>query len=152
MNYEKILEFIDRRGSIHRVEDYGHGPEVETIHKNGSRSYRQLDELECALLRHDPRERTRAPGGKIGATSLQIREIIEGRGLLGATFRDLNGRECSIQESSVATQPCLWIGVDRKPETVVEGGCRMHIGRQMAAALVDVLRRFAETGELADGE
>lgn len=62
------------------------------------------------------------------------------RGFLLGEFRDHNGEPCSIQESSVATEPCLWLGSE---------AARMHLTRIQAVDLVRHLQRFIETGSLA---
>ncbi|HKT54522.1 MAG TPA: hypothetical protein VJP88_08715 [Caulobacteraceae bacterium] len=64
------------------------------------------------------------------------------RGFAVAEFRDRYGIQCSIQESSLAGEACLWLGAEPN---------RMHLTQDMAAALIPLLRRFAETGVLADG-
>lgn len=57
-------------------------------------------------------------------------------------YRDL----CSIQESSLAGEDCIWLGQDEA------GGkpARMHLTQEMAAALIPLLQHFVETGELPD--
>lgn len=74
------------------------------------------------------------------------------RGFPRAEFTDFNGTECSIQESSIATDYCIWLGVNKPnpmqfpgnktgwhayplPENVL---CttRMHLGREQVRALL----------------
>jgi len=72
------------------------------------------------------------------------------RGFRLATFVDYNGERCSIQESSIATQPMLWLGC--KSGTHHHGEClaRMHLTQAMAMDLLPMLEHFVETGELPD--
>lgn len=68
------------------------------------------------------------------------------RGFMRGAFTDLYNSKCSIQESSLAGMSAIWLGVD----TDFEGrNCtRMHLSRDMAAALIPLLQHFVETGEL----
>lgn len=70
------------------------------------------------------------------------------RGFKTQTFKELYGADCSIQESSLATKPALWLGMDRG--THVDGNClaRMHVDKKLARKLVKWLNLFIETGEL----
>ena len=72
------------------------------------------------------------------------------RGFAHGEFLDRYGRPCSIQKSSLAFEDCIWLGCDH--ETFDKGGtpcgARMHLTRDMAAALVPMLQHFVETGEL----
>lgn len=92
-------------------------------------------------------------------------------------FTDLYGVECSVQESSLATDHAIWLGVndadpkimrsdadqlgiqpDDNPErtgwqryhvpTQVAFKTRMHLNREQVRALLPMLQHFAETGEL----
>lgn len=62
------------------------------------------------------------------------------RGFMRGEFKDRYGKDCSIQQSSIATEDCIWLGVDNE---------RMHLTPQMAADLIPLLQHFVETGELA---
>ena len=86
------------------------------------------------------------------------------RGFLRADFKDGNGVDCSIQESSAAEDAFLWLGVnDPDPKYCpgdgtgwhpypLPGGVhcntRMHLTRENVAALLPLLQRFLMTGEL----
>jgi hypothetical protein len=59
-------------------------------------------------------------------------------GFRGYTFTDLSGALCSLQESYLAS--AVWLGFTEYP--------RMHLTRDHAAALLPLLKHFAETGEL----
>lgn len=61
------------------------------------------------------------------------------RNFLINSIKDLDNRECSIQESSLAFESCIWLGVDTH---------RMHLTLKMANVLYRPLRRFVRTGRL----
>lgn len=71
-------------------------------------------------------------------------------GFVRGTFKDRDGEECSIQESSVATEHMLWLGLDEG--THVDGHClaRMHITKEIAEELVRHLNCFIYTGQLPE--
>ena len=68
------------------------------------------------------------------------------RGFAVAKFRDRYNHQCSIQDSSAATEPCLWLGVDQDviPQT------RMHLTQDQVRALLPLLTRFVETGSIGE--
>jgi hypothetical protein len=72
------------------------------------------------------------------------------RGFMRAEFKDLYGNACSIQESSLATNNCIWLGCEH--ETVATNGdkcgARMHLTQTMARELSALLLHFAENGDL----
>lgn len=87
------------------------------------------------------------------------------RGFIRADFKDANGVECSIQESSAAEQSLLWLGCNdpnamqfpgnntgwhpyKLPENV-QCTTRMHLSREQVAELLPLLQQFVESGELA---
>lgn len=77
------------------------------------------------------------------------------RGFMSGDFEDLNGILCSIQESSLATDDAIWLGVHPTPsehEKRGYGPTRMHLNRQHVAALLPLLQHFVETGELPQAE
>lgn len=66
------------------------------------------------------------------------------RGFTRGEFKDRYGEPCSIQKSSFAVDDAIWLGRDSL--------YRMHLTRDMVAALLPVLKLFVETGKLfADG-
>jgi hypothetical protein len=71
------------------------------------------------------------------------------RGFARADFKDFNGDPCSVQESSLATEDAIWLGLN-EGKHAVDGVClaRMHLDREGAGRLADVLRRFSDTGKL----
>jgi hypothetical protein len=99
---------------------------------------------------------------KMGTTS---------RGFARMEFTDRNGVTCSLQQSSLAFEACVWFGCnDIGLKRFTPGGpgwedialaddprgvchianTRMHLSRDQVAALLPHLQRFAETGELAE--
>jgi hypothetical protein len=91
------------------------------------------------------------------------------RGFLKGKFKDGNGVDCSIQESSSAEQACVWLGCDdiglkkfvpyegwsdvaleqNAPDGIVHiANTRMHLTQEQAAALVPMLAHFAAYGSL----
>lgn len=86
------------------------------------------------------------------------------RGFLRGEFVDRYGVKCSIQESSLATERCIWLGVNDPNPKIFPGNntgwhdyelpenvmctTRMHLTQKMAAELIPLLQRFVETGEL----
>lgn len=70
------------------------------------------------------------------------------RGFLRGDFEDRYGQQCSVQESSLATEEAIWLGVDVSLKGVdVEHG-RMHLTRQQVKDLLPILRYFARNGSL----
>ena len=61
------------------------------------------------------------------------------RGFKCAKFRDRYDKPCSIQESSLATESCLWLGVE---------DYRMHLTQDMASRLIPFLEEFIKNGHL----
>lgn len=85
-------------------------------------------------------------------------------------FEDRNDHKCSLQKSSIATEDCIWLGMN-KPDLQEDGWhpfhemrmrpyklpdnvhafSRMHLTRAQVAELLPYLQRFVETGELEEG-
>lgn len=91
------------------------------------------------------------------------------------TFKDRYKKECSIQESSLAEEACLWLGIDNaepqimatdaiklgmdtKGQTTgwvpyplpeeVTFNTRMHLTQEMVEELIPILAYFVKTGYL----
>jgi hypothetical protein len=77
-------------------------------------------------------------------------------------FKDTNDVECSLQDSSSAEEPKIWLGVkDANPKILVYGEgwkplvfpedtmftTRMHLNREQVKALLPYLQKFVETGD-----
>jgi len=77
-------------------------------------------------------------------------------------FTDMYGKECSLQDSSLATESAIWFGVDKPdvktfragegwkdfplPDDIHISG-RMHLTQEQVKALLPILTYFAETGD-----
>lgn len=70
------------------------------------------------------------------------------RGFLIGEFKDRYGAECTIQESSLATEACIWLGVSTNQNGEEMQLSRMHLTQDMARELIPILRHFARTGTL----
>lgn len=70
------------------------------------------------------------------------------RGQLRAEFRDRYGALCSIQESSIPGEDCVWLGVDVNFEGDELRHGRIHLTQELARQLLPVLRHFARRGAL----
>lgn len=70
------------------------------------------------------------------------------RGFMRGSFRDRDGKECLVQESSLAEEPALRLGA--KEGTHVDGQClgTMHLTQEQVAALIPLLQRFVAAGRL----
>ncbi len=66
------------------------------------------------------------------------------RGFNIASFKDRYGADCSLQQSSLATENCIWLGTNG------EDGDRMHLTQKMVEDLLPYLQHFVKTGELPD--
>lgn len=89
------------------------------------------------------------------------------RGFGGFSFKDKYGLQCSLQDSSLATEPAIWLGIDDPEPKIMasdtpQGGTgwvdylippevllhtRMHLTQEQVKALLPILQHFAETGE-----
>jgi hypothetical protein len=73
------------------------------------------------------------------------------RGFQKGKFKDRYGADCSIQESSLATEACIWLGCDHETihgKTGERCGARMHLTQAMVSELIPLLQHFVDTGEL----
>lgn len=61
------------------------------------------------------------------------------RGFIVRRFKDIYNKECSIQESSLATEDAIWMGA---------GSERMHLNQAMVADLIPQLQHFVQYGTL----
>jgi hypothetical protein len=89
------------------------------------------------------------------------------RGFNIITFKDRYGIDCSLQESSLATEACIWLGCnDANPRFLVPNkgwksvkmpneyvaDTRMHLTRDMVKELIPYLQAFVVNGLLEDGK
>lgn len=87
------------------------------------------------------------------------------RGFYAGAFTDKYGEHCSIQKSSIATEDCIWLGINNPKLTVFESqskgkylvtdmpenfsvSSRMHLTREQVADLLPLLQNFVDTGDL----
>ncbi|WP_212747029.1 hypothetical protein [Marinobacter alexandrii] len=96
------------------------------------------------------------------------------RGFQGWRFLDRYDHSFSIQKSSLATEDCIWFGLDDANPLVLHGDAkrlgintdatcgwipypipdevnintRMHLSREQVAELIPVLQHFVDTGDL----
>ena len=90
------------------------------------------------------------------------------RGFPIIEFDDLYGEHCSLQKSSLATEDAIWLGTtDPEPKIMASktqrGGVgwvkypipddvlipsRMHLNRETARELAELLLKFADTGDI----
>lgn len=69
---------------------------------------------------------------------------VNGRGFVVVTFNDRYDIPCSLQESSLANEAAVWLGVDD-----VEGEpARMHLSQEQVKTLLPLLQHFVDTGRL----
>ena len=93
-------------------------------------------------------------------TTLKKNKTNRGFGIF--TFRDRYGVKCSLQDSSLASEPAIWFGInDPEPKILKPGtgwvpfeipedvlmSTRMHLTQEQVKALLPILTHFAETGE-----
>jgi hypothetical protein len=99
---------------------------------------------------------------------MKIKRRTTHRGFVLLEFTDINGVECSVQKSSLATDDAVWIGaqkigvheftpglgwreVDLKKELGGDSyiaNNSMHLNRKQVQKLLPILVKFVETGEL----
>ena len=89
------------------------------------------------------------------------------RGFGKIEFIDKYDKKCSLQESSLATDDCIWLGIDDPepkrmepnkgwfpfhiPEDVLIS-TRMHLNKEQVKELLPYLQKFVETGFLRENE
>lgn len=88
-------------------------------------------------------------------TDTELKSFRNNRGFGSLVFLDRYNQECSLQDSSLATEPAIWFGINntgpdlpgphgKKNEDV---NIRMHLTQAMVRTLLPHLQRFAATGE-----
>lgn len=96
------------------------------------------------------------------------------RGFAMAEFTDRYDHKCYIKKSSLATEDCIWLGLENANPMVMASDAAkvgvkttelvgwvpypipdevllyttMHLTQEQVAALIPVLQRFVETGEI----
>lgn len=84
------------------------------------------------------------------------------RGFYIARFKDRYDMGCSLQESSLAFERCVWLGCDEglhfdqknMPIKEPQEKCcaRMHLTQDMAKDIIVLLQHFVDHGELPQPE
>ena len=78
------------------------------------------------------------------------------RGFRYISFKDHDGYECSLQESSNALEDCIRFGMnDNHTQDPISGHTaspRMHLTKRQVQDLLPLLHYFAEKGELPESE
>ena len=79
------------------------------------------------------------------------------RGFSISSFKDSYGHMCSIQKSSSASEPKIWLGIDNAKITTKDGSpmdsenmttfSRMHLNQEQVKKLLPILQKFADTGD-----
>ena len=90
---------------------------------------------------------------EITETTLEKGETPRGFGII--KFVDRYEQSCSLQDSSLATEPAIWLGVDNTGPHIQgpsgnrndDVGVRMHLTQAMVIQLLPYLTKFAETGQ-----
>jgi hypothetical protein len=137
-------------------------------HFGESGAYLSLHSLDCDYRKNSRYECTCSPKAKLALAQdvleLEIKETPRGFRLI--SFKDRYGIQCSLQKSSLATEPAIWFGCDDadpkvqipgqswQPVPMPEGyiaNTRMHLTQEQVIILLPYLQAFAETGELPEG-
>ena len=99
---------------------------------------------------------------------MDLKETTTNRGFKLIEFDDLYETRCNIQESSLATDKAIWLGVESAEPKIMasktkEGGTgwvdypipedvklttRMHLTREQVNNLLPILQKFVDTGEI----
>jgi hypothetical protein len=98
----------------------------------------------------------------VAVSVLEVKHTSRGFGLI--EFSDMDGNECSLQKSSLATDDAIRFGVNAPNPKIMPGDgtgwhryalpnnvhctTRMHLTREQVAELLPLLTIFVETGEL----
>jgi hypothetical protein len=78
--------------------------------------------------------------------SIQIDQT--SRGFNVGTFVDRYGSTCSVQDSSLASEAAIWLGVDVPFEGCHDGSVRMHLTKPMVKDLLTYLNNFVDQGTI----
>lgn len=79
---------------------------------------------------------------------MYLKKDLTDRGFQRAEFVDRYGSQCSIQESSLATENAIWLGVDKDFKNRTSESHRMHLTEDMVRTLMPILLHFLEFGDL----
>ena len=96
------------------------------------------------------------------------------RGFANGEFTDYYGESCTIQKSSLATEDCIWLGLEEAEPLIMASNAlrngvisdkttgwveypipkdvfintRMHLSREDVKKLLPLLQKFVDTGEI----
>lgn len=72
------------------------------------------------------------------------------RGFTYYTFEDRYKQECSLQDSSLATEAAIWLGVENTGPHIYSKDVtsRMHLTTEQVKDLIPLLQHFVEKGFL----
>ena len=95
---------------------------------------------------------------EVTETELKKSKTQRGFGLI--EFQDMYGQNCSLQDSSLATESAIWFGVDSTGDHIngpmgnrnEKVSNRMHLTKKMVSQLLPILIKFAETGDYISHE
>lgn len=66
-------------------------------------------------------------------------------------FTDRYEQKCTLQKSSLATEDCIWLGVNNSGPQMgnkdIDHG-RMHLSQEQVEALLPILKKFVKTGDI----
>jgi len=80
------------------------------------------------------------------------------RGFRIFSFKDRYGQDCSLQESSLAEEGAIWLGVDNTGPHIngpdgtrnSQVSARMHLTQEQVKELLPLLTYFTEYGDLPE--
>ena len=73
---------------------------------------------------------------------MKIKLETDEKGFVAGKFQDLYGIPCLIQKSNRVADDSIWLGRNHGESTL------MQLDKERVAALLPLLKRFVETGEL----
>lgn len=93
-------------------------------------------------------------GEEYSKTSTNLVRGETSRGFGHLTFLDRYEQICSLQDSSLATEPAIWLGVDNVGPSITgpngqrneDVSIRMHLTQEMVKELLPYLTEFANNG------
>lgn len=172
------LHFAFDVGQLEEITDPAADPAYGMCGKAGKRFTEVVGRVTCRECRKRIEIIARplvAHHSGAAMTAHRINVSTTPRGFSIATFTDQYGAACSIQKSSLATEDCVWLGIDsptvfilasKHPELPSDGTgwipmelpadasitSRMHLSQDQARGLIELLTMFVATGDIAEHE
>lgn len=155
----KVVEFFGTKYRVN-LNNEGQPVSLRIMRENGVWDKMSMEEIQqyCGYVyQQSIKDGIENPFMQDGAPKKPYIEMgTTSRGFAIGKFTDHYGQLCSIQESSLATEAAIWIGVDNTgPElkgpkglTNEDVGSRMHLTQSQAAELLPILTQFVLTGGL----